>query len=131
MDYLLESLVAIISDVLLVVGCTGSRSGIMSMITSQFGASLANLAGHLDKMLKEITRNNFDVFTARPREKFDGESMENTEPEGDGVQGAKVLCTTSIGLIKRIPAETLLKTRRQEKIIVLKAKVLLESFLDY
>ena len=65
--------------------------------------------------------HDFEVFVARPGETFNGGSMEDTE----GTQEAAVLCTTSIGLIKRVPLET------GESVVALKAKVMLESFLDY
>ena len=56
------------------------------------------------------------VFIARPGETFEDGRMENTEKS----QETPVLCATSVGLTMRALAE-----------VVLKTKVVLQSFLDY
>ena len=126
----LESLtgqtIADIGDIMLAAGCNAARDDLLSRITSEFGeriTSLVKLAGRFQMMLEKA--RNFKVFIARSGGAFDGaefkdESADDTE---DVItQSAPVLCATSIGLIKQIPLG--------EKVVVLKAKVLLESFLE-
>lgn len=91
---------------------------------------LVNLAGRLNKMFDEVISSDFEVFVVRPGEKFDGKKMEDTDGIQAGIQETPALCTTHLGLIKRIPVGTLWERGKKQKMVVLKAKVLLESFFD-
>ena len=107
-----------ICDVLFVAGCTTPRSDVESQLTSEFHGNQASLfdvaARRLIKMLDDMAPRNFEVFIARPHNAFDSETME--EAEGNKAEGESVLCTTAVGL-------------RRELEVVLKAEVLLKSFL--
>ena len=81
--------------------------------------SLVKLAGSLQMMLEEAS--GFQVFIARS-----GETFDHAEFEVENGQGEPVLCATSIGLIKEMPSGV----GQSERVMVLKAKVLLKSFLD-
>ncbi|KAN0086233.1 hypothetical protein V8E55_007367 [Tylopilus felleus] len=108
-----------ISDVLLVAGCTAPRSDVMSQLRSKFDGTHTSLfnadAKRLVEVLDDMAPSNFEVFIARPHDKFDSKTMQ--EADGNTAEGGLVLCTTSVGL-------------RRELEVVLKAKVLLKSFLD-
>lgn len=132
-----ESLVKVIitgiSDILLAAGCTAPLSDIISKVTSKFEEKivlLVELAGRLNRMLDEVISSDFEVLVVRPGEKFDDKRMEDADGGPAGVEEASVLCTTHLGLIKRIPVGTLWERGKKQKMIVLKAKVLSESFLN-
>ena len=98
--------------------------GITSEIEKKI-TSLVELAGSLQMMLEKA--RNFKVFIARFGGEFDGAEFEDEnadDTEGIITPGGLVLCATSIGLIKQMPSGV------GQKEMVLKAKVLLESFLD-
>ena len=115
-------------------GCTASQSDIVSTVTSQFEqriSSLVELAVRLGKMFDEVISSDFEVFIARPGEKFEDKVMEDTDGDQVGVKEETVLCATHLGLVKRMPMGTSLWEKgKKQKITVLKAKVLLQSFLD-
>ena len=124
-----------LSDILLAAGCTASQSDIVSTVTSQFEqriSFLVELAARLGKMFDEVISSDFEVFIALPEAEFDDEMMEE-EVDGKQVEVKEktVLCATHLGLVKRMAMGTSLweKGKKQE-ITVLKAKVLLQSFLD-
>ena len=93
---------------------------------------LVELAARLGKMFDEVISSDFEVFIALPEAEFDDKMMEE---DADGkqveVKEKTVLCATHLGLVKRMAMGTSLweKGKKQE-ITVLKAKVLLQSFLD-
>jgi hypothetical protein len=62
--------------------------------------------------------------------KFEDKIMEDADGDQAGIREASVLCATHLGLIKRLPVGTLWERGKKQKITVLKAKVLLESFLN-
>ena len=124
-------IIAVIADILLAAGCTTARLNIISEVRSRFEekiTSLVNVALRLNNMLDRA--NNLEVFIAQPGEEFKDESMEAEDPEETADLGP-VLCATSMGLVKRItmPVGMLVETGRKK--IVLKAKVILESFLEH
>lgn len=115
-----------IADILLAAGCTVTRLSVISEVTSQFGkriASLVNFARRLGELLDKAS--NLEVFIAHPGEDFKGESMENTERTEEG----PVLCAISMGLMSRVEAPVGVLAESERK-VVLKATVILESFLD-
>ena len=74
---------------------------------------------------------DFEVFAVRPLEMFEETTMEDDFDEGKGVlsgtaTGQKVLCSTQLGMTKRIQRES----GDKDRLTILKAKVILESFLD-
>ena len=81
-------------------------------------------------MFDEVISSDFEVFIARPGEKFEDKTMEDADGDQPVIQQASVLCATHLGLIKRLPVGTLWEKGKKQKITVLKAKVLLESFLN-
>lgn len=130
-----ERVIVDLSDILLVAGCTTPQSHIMSAIASKFKERitlLVTLAGRLGKMFDEVISSDFEVFLARPRDGFEGKDMEASDEGQAGVpqEGSAVLCTTHLGLIKQVPVGTLWEKGEKQQVMVLKAKVLLESFLD-
>ena len=122
-----------ISDILWAAGCTAPQSDILLRFTSKFKkkiSMLVDLAGLLGRIIDEVISSDFEVFIARPGEKFEDKMMDDANGNQAGIQEASVLCTTHLGLIKRIPVGTLWEKGKKEKITVLKAKVLLESVLN-
>ena len=115
---------------MLAAGCNAARDNLSSKIASQFEekiTSLARLAGSLQIMLENAS--DFKVFLAQSGGRFDGAEFEDEnadDTEGIITQGGLVLCATSIGLIKQMPSGV----GQKERVMVLKAKVLLESLLD-
>ena len=102
------------------------------MVASKFGekiTSLVELAGRLGKMFDEVISGDFEVFIARPGEKFNVQMMEGMDGVQAEIEDESVLCTTHLGLIKRVPVGSLWEKGKKQKIAVLKAKVLLESSL--
>jgi len=117
----------------LAAGCTAPQSDIITKVTSKFDEKinlLVELAGHLSKMFDEVISNDFEVFIARPGEKFKDRMMEDADDGQARTEEVLVLCATHIGLIKRVPVGTVWEKGKKQKIMVLKAKVLLESFLN-
>ena len=114
-------------------GCATSPSTAESKV-SQFEnkvASIISCAGQLSKMIGEVLSVDFEVFAVRPLETFEETTMEDDIDEGKGVPNGtamsqKVLCSTRLGMTKRIQRELGDKDRST----VVKAKVILESFLD-
>lgn len=105
------------------------------MVTSKFQERitlLVELAVRLNMMLDEVLSS--EVFVVRPGEAFEGEKMEAAEDSDQaGIQEGPVLCTMELGLARWIPGEAPvleLEKEKKQKVVVLKAKVLLESFLD-
>ena len=123
-----------ISDIVLVAGCTASQSDIIGTITSKFEdrlTLLVTLAGHLNKSFNEVISSDFEVFLARPGDAFQSKNMEESdEGQARGQERSVVLCTTHLGLLKQVPVGTLWEKGKKQEVMVLKAKVLPESFLD-
>ena len=93
--------------------------------------SILSIAGQLSKMIGEIVSADFEVLVVRPVQVFEETTMEDDFDEGKGVPsgtatGQKVLCSTQLGMTKRMQLES----GDKDKLTVTKAKVILESFLD-
>jgi hypothetical protein len=112
----------------------------MSELSSMFQKKIlaaVSLGVRLNQMIGGVVSGDFEVFVVRPGEMFHGGMMEeDTDGSGDGppVQGTAggtetvqtVLCTSEFGLTKWVQ----LGTGEKETKTVIKAKVILESFLD-
>ena len=94
-----------------------------------------SLAVRLNQMIGGVVSGDFELFVVPPGETFHGGTMvEDTDGSGDGVQGTPdgteaaqtVLCASEFGLTKLVQ----LGTGEKETKTVIKAKVILESFLD-
>ena len=115
-------------------GCATSLSTARSKVSSQFSdkvASIISIAGQLSKMIGEVVSADFAVLAVRPLEMFEETTMEDDFDEGKGVSngtvtGQKVVCSTQLGMTKQMPVESGDKNR----LTVMKANVILESFLD-
>ena len=80
-------------------------------------------------MIGGLVSADFSVFAVHPAEKFEEMVMENQKGQrvSSGVAGnQKVLCSTHLGLTKRMQLES----GREEMSTVIRAKVVLESFLS-
>ena len=82
-------------------------------------------------MIGEVVSGDFKVVAIHPNEEFEEATMEEDKDDydeaADGTAaGQEVLCSTQLGLVKWVPLES----GGRQKVPVLKAKVLLESFLD-
>lgn len=108
----------------------------MSRLSSMFENKILSavlLAGRLNQMISGVTSGDFEVFVVRPGETFHWGIMEEDMngsgemQDGTGTPQA-VLCTSEIGLIKRVQPGTAEKETKTKTMI--KAKVILESFLD-
>lgn len=130
---LVKGIIAGLSDILLAASCTALESDIISMITSKFEERISLLvgyAGRLNKLFDDVISSDFEVLAVRPGEVFEARNMEDTDDDQVMIQEGVVLCATHLGLMKRVPEGTLWERGRKQKVTVLKAKVLLESFLS-
>jgi len=131
---LIPSIIAGLSDIVMAAGCAASLSTSRSKISSQFGdkvASIISIAGQLSKMIGQVASADFEVLFVRPVQMFEGTTMEDDFDEGQGVPsgtatGQKVLCSTQLGLTKRMQLES----GDRDWLTIVKAKIILESFLD-
>ena len=120
------------------MGCATSQADVISQLSPMFEnkiSTVVSLACQLNQMMNEVVSGDFEALVVRPGETFHCETMkEESDGSGGGVQatsdGAEtsqtVLCTSELGLTKRIQ----LGTGEKETKLVIKAKVILESFLD-
>ena len=99
----------------------------MPRLSSEFGekiSSIVSRAGKLSDMVSGMVSGDFEVFAVQPGATFDGESMVDMNEDQVTPRGGAqiVLCVSRVGLRKNMG----------EKMIMLtKAQVVLESFLDY
>ena len=113
-------------------GCAISHSAVNSKVPrfEDKVSSIIKLAGQLSKMIGEVVSGDFEVAFGRPDEPFEETTMEEDKDDYDEAYGVSdetgVLCTTQLGLVKWVPLES----GGKQKVPVLKAKVLLKSFLD-
>lgn len=132
-ESLITGILTEISDIVLAAGCTAPLTDIITAVTSRFDEKirlLVELAGRLSQMFDEVISSDFEVFIGLPGEKFKEKMMEDADDGQAGTKESSLLCTTHIGLTKRVPVGTLWEKGKKQKIVVLKAKVLLESFLN-
>ena len=132
-DALTSVIVGGLSDIIVSAGCAASLSAAKSKVSSQFGdkvTSIISIAGQFNKMIGEVVSADFEVLVVRPVQMFEETTMEddidNQEVPSGTATGQKVLCSTQLGLTKRVQMESGYKDR----FMVMKAKVILESFVE-
>ena len=135
-DSLITPTVDGLSDIVMVAGCAISASDAKTKV-SRFGDKVSliiKLAGQFSKMIGEVVSGDFEVMAIRHDRVFEETTMEEDKDDYDKkhglangtAAGQKVLCSTQLGLVKRVPLES----GKKKTVSVMKAKVLLESFLD-
>ena len=77
-------------------------------------------------MIGEVVSIDFEVIVVRPVQMFEETTMEDVDDPRETPTGQKVLCSTELGMMKRVQLES----GDNDKLTVIKAKVILESFLD-
>lgn len=91
--------------------------------------SAVSLAERLNQMIGGVISGDFEVFIVRPSTTFHEEMMQE-DMDGSGTGKAQtVLCTSELGLTKRVQLG-MGEEKETETKMVIKAKVILESFLD-
>lgn len=115
-----------LSDVVVAAGCAPSASTANSKLLTfkDKVLSIISIAGQFSKMIGEVVSADFGVVAPRPLQTFEETAMEQDE-SGD-VAGQKVLCATHLGMTKRMQGEL----GKRNTLMVTKAKVVLEAFLD-
>ena len=128
-DALTSVIVGGLSDIIVSAGCAASLSAAKSKVSSQFGdkvTSIISIAGQFSKMIGEVVSADFEVLVVRPVQMFEETTMEDTDDPRGMATGQKVLCSTELGMTKRMQLES----GDKDSLTVVKAKVILESFLD-
>ena len=128
-DALTSVIVGGLSDIIVSAGCAASLSAAKSKVSSQFGdkvTSIISIAGQFSKMIGEVVSADFEVLVVRPAQVFEETTMEDMDDPRGTATGQEVLCSTELGMTKRMQLESGGKGR----LMVLKTKVILESFLD-
>ena len=121
-----------LSDIVVAAGCATSVAAARSTVSSRFEDRISfilSIAEKLRKMIGDVISADFSVFAVHPAEKFEEMIMENQKGQkmSSGVaRNQKVLCSTHLGLTKRMQLEL----GREEMSTVIRAKVVLESFLN-
>ncbi|KAG6331425.1 hypothetical protein ID866_7666 [Astraeus odoratus] len=127
-----------LADILLVAGCNASQSELVAALSAKFNEKvsfLVSLSMRINKIIGEdVTSGDLEILTVPPAATFDSSAMEDVYNEGTpgrpGV-GTKVLCTTDLGLRKRVRvAVTGDKEKHWAITTLLKPKVALESVVD-
>ena len=77
-------------------------------------------------MIGEVVSIDFEVIVVRPVQMFEETTMEDMDDPRGTPTGQKVLCSTELGMTKRVQLES----GGKDRLTVMKTKVLLESFLD-
>lgn len=84
-------------------------------------------------MIGEVVSGDFEVLAIRPVKVFEESTMEEDTDDYEGqampngaATSQKVLCSTHLGMTKRMQLES----GEKDTLTVMKAKVLLESFLN-
>ena len=128
-------IVADLSDVVMVAGCAASPASASSKLASfeDKVSSIISVAGRFNEMIGKVVSADFAVIAPPPLRAFEGTIMEEDVDDYDrdhskasgAAAGQKVLCSTQLGMTKRVERES-----GKETLTVVKAKVVLESFLD-
>lgn len=128
------------SDILLVAGCTASKSDMMSALWSKFGEKIhhfVSLAGQVNKIIGVgVISEDFEVLVAWPNLVFDESKMEDSYDNGDRMQGIEereeiVLCATDLGLVQRMTVGSSSGQKAKlSELIVIKPRVALASVVD-
>ncbi|KAI5991785.1 hypothetical protein EDC04DRAFT_2587261 [Pisolithus marmoratus] len=124
-----------LADILLVAGCNASQTELVKALSSKFSEKvsfLVTLAVRVNKIVGEdVTSGDLEVLTVPPASLFDPASMEDVYNEAASGAGARVLCTTDLGLRKRVRVSTTGEKEKQWAVtILLKPKVALESVVE-
>ena len=132
---LASQIVADLSDVVVVARCATSTTAARLKISSFKDQllSIISTAGQFSEMIDKVVSADFAVTAPPPLQAFEETTMEREDVDDyddkgkiNGVAaGQKVLCSTQLGMMKRVQRES-----GKETLTVVKAKVLLESFLD-
>ncbi|KAL4068798.1 hypothetical protein V8B97DRAFT_817463 [Scleroderma yunnanense] len=126
-----------LADILLAAGCNASQSELVSALSVKFGDKVSFLVAQAIRVNKiigeDVTSGDLEILTIPPATVFDNLSMEDVYNEGVLTHsgGARVLCTTDLGLLKRVRVGTTGEKERQWAVTtLLKPKVALESVVD-
>ena len=130
---LISATIAGLSDIVVATGCAPSLSITRSKVSSEFGdkvTSIISIAGQFSKMIGEVVSADFEVLVVRPVQMFEETTMEDDIDDQEVPSGMamdqKVLCSTQLGLTKRVQMES----GDKDWFTVMKAKVILESFVE-
>lgn len=123
-----------LSDVVVAAGCAASASAAKSKLSSfeDKVLSIIMIAGQFSKMIGEVVSADFGVTAPQPLHTFEETTMEQEDVDDDQgkangtAAGQKLLCSTQLGMTKRMQRET----GKKDTWTVIKAKVVLQSFLD-
>ena len=115
-----------LSDIVVAAGCAPSASAANSKLSlfKDKVLSIISIAGQFSRMIGEVVSADFGVVAPRPLQTFEEATMEQDESGNVGSQ--KVLCSTHLGMTKRMQRES----GKKDMLMVMKAKVVLEAFLD-
>ena len=130
---LTSRIIAGLSDVVVVAGCAASTDAASSKISSFKDkiSSIISTARRLNDMIAKVVSADFIVTAPSPLELFQETTMEEDVDDydqgktGGAAVGQKVMCSTQLGMTKRVQWES-----RKEVLTAVKAKVVLESFLS-
>lgn len=122
-------------DILLAAGCNANQPELITTLSSKFSdkiSFLVTLAVRVNKIVGEdVTSGDLEVLTVPPASLFDPSSMEDVYNEASSRAGARVLCTTDLGLRKRVRVSTTGEKEKQWAVTtLLKPKVALESVVE-
>jgi hypothetical protein len=87
---------------------------------------IISIAGQFSKMIGEVVSADFEVLVVRPLQIFEETAMEDVDGPCGTATGEKVLCSTELGMTKRVQMES----GGEDRLTVMKAKVILESFIQ-
>ena len=128
-------IVADLSEIVVVAGCAASTQAANSKLSSfkDKVLSIISIAGQLSEMIGKVVSADFTVVAPEAHQVFEETTMEKEDVDDyhkdkgktNGSAGHKVLCATQLGMTKRVQNES-----EKETLTVVKAKVVLESFLD-
>ena len=124
---LISTIVEGLSDIVVASGCASSSSAAMSKVSSQFGnkvSSIVSIAVQFSKMIGEVVSADFQVLAVGPLETFEASTMEREGDDGKAggkAAGGKVLCSTHLGMTKRVQMES----GKSDTLTMIKAKVVL------
>ena len=130
---LLTQIMADLSDLVVVAGFAGSTQALLSFKDRIL--AIVSIAGQLSEMIGKVLSADFALIAPASHQAFEETTMEKEDVDDyekdtkgkrdETTAGHKVLCTTQLGMTKRVQRES-----TKETLTVVKAKVVLESFLD-
>ena len=131
---LTQRVVVELSDIVVVAGCAASTAAATSKISSfkEKVLSIISIAGQFSEMIGKVVSADFELMAPLPLQEFEGNTMEeDVDDYGQGsntdgtAAGQTVLCSTQLGMTKRMQRE-----QGKETLTVVKAKVALESLIE-